>query len=213
MRGSGRALGAARSRARSCRSPTAPHALGRVEFYSDTLQQVAALPTTFRSERQRGRRARYPLRCHVPPNRFFPNSSFSQSTLCGCARGPPCRSPDDAASGGSSGALVALANDRPGLFTAVLSDDAAGRIGVEGICWHKFMPGVGGERPRRWPADMGGGPAFHSTMVGPAPTLSDLLRHSSGRGEPRSGSQEGPRWSPNSWKMTASVDSFYDKSP
>jgi anaerobic selenocysteine-containing dehydrogenase len=78
--------------------------------------------------------------------------------------------PDDAAARQiESGGLVALANDRGrALFTAVLSDDTPpGQVVVEGIWWHKFMPGGRGVNVLTSDAvaDMGGGPAFHSTMV------------------------------------------------
>ena len=115
---------------------------------------------------------RYPLRCHVPPNRFFLNSSFSQSALLRARQGGPTVlvHPDDAAARGIAGGdLVAVFNDRGrALFTAVLSDDTLpGQVVIEGIWWHKFMPGGRGVNVLTSDglADMGGGPAFHSTMV------------------------------------------------
>jgi anaerobic selenocysteine-containing dehydrogenase len=67
------------------------------------------------------------------------------------------------------GDLVAVFNDRGrALFTAVLSKDTQpGQVVVEGIWWHKFMPGGRGVNVLTSDglADMGGGPAFHSTMV------------------------------------------------
>jgi anaerobic selenocysteine-containing dehydrogenase len=67
------------------------------------------------------------------------------------------------------GDLVAVRNDRGrALFTAVLTDDTPpGQVVIEGIWWHKFMPGGRGVNVLTSDAvaDMGGGPAFHSTMV------------------------------------------------
>jgi anaerobic selenocysteine-containing dehydrogenase len=148
-----------------------------VEFDSDTLlgQGLPALPTYVplrESPDNPAVGARYPLRCHVPPNRFFLNSSFSQSALLRVRQGGPAVlvHPVDASSRQiESGDLVALANDRGrALFTAVLSDDTPpGQVVVEGIWWHKFMPGGRGVNVLTGDglADMGGGPAFHSTMV------------------------------------------------
>src|SRR5262249_44682335 len=114
--------------------------------------------------------------CHVPPNRFFLNSSFSQSALLRARQGGPVvlLHPDDAAARGvGEGDLVEVHNDRGrALFTAVLSDDTQpGQVVVEGIWWHKFMPGGRGVNVLTPDglADMGGGPAFHSTMVDVAP--------------------------------------------
>jgi anaerobic selenocysteine-containing dehydrogenase len=155
----------------------APTPSGRVEFYSDTLlgQGLPALPTYVplrEGPDNPAVGARYPLRCHVPPNRFFLNSSFSQSALLRVRQGGPAVlvHPEDATSRQiESGDLVALANDRGrALFTAVLSDDTfPGQVVVEGIWWHKFMPGGRGVNVLTGDglADMGGGPAFHSTMV------------------------------------------------
>jgi anaerobic selenocysteine-containing dehydrogenase len=155
----------------------APTPSGRVEFYSDTLlrQGLPALPTYVPLHESRDNPAlgsRYPLRCHVPPNRFFLNSSFSQSTLLRARQGGPTVlvHPDDAAIRQiEAGDLVAVANDRGRtLFTAVLSDDTPpGQVVVEGIWWHKSMPGGRGVNVLTSDglADMGGGPAFHSTMV------------------------------------------------
>ena len=155
----------------------APTPSGRVEFYAEALlaRGLPALPTYVPLRESRDNPVvgtRYPLRCHVPPNRFFLNSSFSQSTLLRVRQGGPTVlvHPDDAATRQiESGALVALANDRGrALFTAVLSDDTPpGQVVVEGIWWHKFMPGGRGVNVLTSDglADMGGGPAFHSTMV------------------------------------------------
>jgi anaerobic selenocysteine-containing dehydrogenase len=155
----------------------APTPSGRVEFYADALlaRGLPALPSYVPLREGSDNPAigtRYPLRCHVPPNRFFLNSSFSQSALLRVRQGGPTVlvHPDDAAGRQiESGALVALANDRGrALFTAVVSDDTPpGQVVVEGIWWHKFMPGGRGVNVLTPDglADMGGGPAFHSTMV------------------------------------------------
>lgn len=155
----------------------APTPSGRVEFYSEALarQGLPPLPT-YAPLRESGDNlaigSRYPLRCHVPPNRFFLNSSFSQSGLLRARQGGPTVlvHPDDAVARGIAGGdLVAVFNDRGrALFTAVLSDDTLpGQVVIEGIWWHKFMPGGRGVNVLTSDglADMGGGPAFHSTMV------------------------------------------------
>ncbi|HEX2502215.1 MAG TPA: molybdopterin oxidoreductase family protein [Methylomirabilota bacterium] len=155
----------------------APTPSGRVEFYSETLrrQGLPALPSYVPLRESRDNPAigsRYPLRCHVPPNRFFLNSSFSQSALLRARQGGPTVAvhPEDAAGRGiDAGDLVAVFNHRGrALFTAVLSKDTQrGQVVVEGIWWHKFMPGGRGVNVLTSDglADMGGGPAFHSTMV------------------------------------------------
>jgi anaerobic selenocysteine-containing dehydrogenase len=155
----------------------APTPSGRVEFYSETLakQGLPPLPTYVplrESWDDPTIGPRYPLRCHVPPNRFFLNSSFSQSALLRARQGGPTVlvHPDDAVTRGIAGGdLVAVFNDRGrALFTAVLSDDTLqGQVVIEGIWWHKFMPGGRGVNVLTSDglADMGGGPAFHSTMV------------------------------------------------
>ncbi len=155
----------------------APTPSGRVEFYSETLLQqgLPPLPTYVPLRESRDDPAigsRYPLRCHVPPNRFFLNSSFSQSTLLRARQGGPSvvLHPEDAAERQiDAGDLVAVANARGrACFTAVLSDDTPpGQVVVEGIWWHKHMPGGRGVNVLTSDglADLGGGPAFHSTMV------------------------------------------------
>jgi anaerobic selenocysteine-containing dehydrogenase len=155
----------------------APTPSGRVEFYSETLrrQGLPPLPTYVPLRESRDNPAigtRYPLRCHVPPNRFFLNSSFSQSALLRARQGGPTvlvHQDDAAARGIVDGDLVAVFNDRGrALFTATLSEDTLpGQVVVEGIWWHKFMPGGRGVNVLTSDglADMGGGPAFHSTMV------------------------------------------------
>src|SRR5207247_8661042 len=72
----------------------APTPSGKVEFYSERLarQGLPALPTYVplgEGPENRELTARYPLQCLVPPNRFFLNSSFSQSALLRRRQGPP----------------------------------------------------------------------------------------------------------------------------
>jgi anaerobic selenocysteine-containing dehydrogenase len=155
----------------------APTPSGKVELYSDSLarQGLPPLPTYVplaEGPEHPDRGGRYPLRCHVPPNRFFLNSSFSQSALLRTRQGGATVfvHPEDAAARHVvPGALVEVWNDRGrALFTAVLTDDTPpGQVVIEGIWWHKLMPGGRGVNvltPDRV-ADLGGGPAFHSTMV------------------------------------------------
>src|SRR5438046_4350038 len=64
----------------------APTRSGKVEFYSERLAQQGLPPLPTWSPLAEGPAneavaARYPLQCIVPPNRFFLNSSFSQSEL------------------------------------------------------------------------------------------------------------------------------------
>ncbi len=155
----------------------APTPSGRVEFYSETLarQGLPPLPTYVplrESPEHPELGDRYPLRCHVPPNRFFLNSSFSQSALLRKRQGGAVVfvHPADAAKREIiPGDLVAVVNDRGrALFTAVLTDDTPpGQVVIEGVWWHKFMPGGRGVNvlTSDHVADLGGGPAFHSTLV------------------------------------------------
>ncbi len=155
----------------------APTPSGKVEFYSETLarQGLPPLPTYVplaEAPEDPALGGRYPLRCHVPPNRFFLNSSFGQSALLRARQGGPTvflHPADAAARGIEPGSLTAVWNDRGrALFTAVVTDDTPpGQIVIEGIWWHKFMPGGRGVNVLTSDrvADMGGGPAFHSTLV------------------------------------------------
>jgi anaerobic selenocysteine-containing dehydrogenase len=155
----------------------APTPSGKIELYSETLarQGLPPLPTYVPLAERPDDPAldgRYPLRCHVPPNRFFLNSSFGQSALLRTRQGGPAvfLHPEDAGARGiAPGELAAVWNDRGrALFTAVLTDDTPpGQVVIEGIWWHKFMPGGRGVNVLTSDrvADMGGGPAFHSTVV------------------------------------------------
>src|SRR6185503_2326682 len=82
----------------------APTSSGKVELFSERLARLGlpALPTwmpLIEGPAARVLAARYPLQCIVPPNRFFLNSSFSQSELLRRRQGTPTvmLSPADAA--------------------------------------------------------------------------------------------------------------------
>lgn len=155
----------------------APTPSGKVEFYSERLlaQGLPPLPTYIplqegpeNAELSR----RFPLQLIVPPNRFFLNSSFSQSELLRKRQGGPTvfLNPLDAGARGiEAGDLVRVWNDRGAAqFTAVLTEDTRPGVAVvEGIWWGKFMPGGRGVNVLTSDrvADMGGGPAFHSNLV------------------------------------------------
>ncbi len=155
----------------------APTPSGKIEFVNERLaaQGLPALPTHIPLREGPDNpevAARYPLQCIVPPNRFFLNSSFSQSKLLRARQAGPAvfLHPEDAGRRGiPPGELVRVFNDRgSALFTAVLTEDTRpGLAVIEGIWWHKFMPGGRGVNVLTSDrcADMGGGPAFHSTMV------------------------------------------------
>jgi anaerobic selenocysteine-containing dehydrogenase len=155
----------------------APTASGKVEFYSRSMEALGqpALPTwmPLREGPENAELAsRYPLQCLVPPNRFFLNSSFSQSEPLRRRQGTPTVmiSPADAASRGiEDGAPVRVFNDRgTALFTAVVTDDTrSGVVVAEGIWWHRFHPGGRGVNvlTSDRTADLGGGPALHSNLV------------------------------------------------
>jgi anaerobic selenocysteine-containing dehydrogenase len=155
----------------------APTLSGKVEFVSESLARegLPALPTYVplvegpdHAELIR----RYPLQCIVPPNRFFLNSSFSQSELLRRRqRGPAVllHPADAAARGIQSGDAVLVRSARgEARFTAELTDDTrAGVAVVEGIWWSKHQPGGRGVNALTddRTADMGGGPALHSNLV------------------------------------------------
>ena len=155
----------------------APTPSGRVEFYSETMarQGLPALPTyvplTEGPERPELLR-RFPLQCIVPPNRFFLNSSFSQSELLRRRQKTPTvmlAVADAAARGIGDGDPVRVESARGAArFTAQVTDATRpGVVVVEGVWWHRFHPGgrsvnvLTDDRV----TDMGGGPAFHSNLV------------------------------------------------
>jgi anaerobic selenocysteine-containing dehydrogenase len=154
----------------------APTPSGKVEFVSATLarQGLPALPTWMPLVEgpQRGDVARYPLQCVVPPNRFFLNSSFSQSELLRRRQGRPTvmlAAADAAARGIADGDPVRVESARGGArFTARVTDATRPGVAViEGIWWHRFHPGGRGVNVLTddRTADMGGGPALHSNLV------------------------------------------------
>jgi anaerobic selenocysteine-containing dehydrogenase len=154
----------------------APTASGKVEFVSAALAQqgLPALPTwsPLREGPERGDVGRYPLQCIVPPNRFFLNSSFSQSERLRRRQGTPTvliTAGDAAARGIADGDVVRVETARgDARFTARITDATRdGVVVVEGIWWHRFHPGGRGVNVLTDDrlADMGGGPAFHSNLV------------------------------------------------
>ncbi|MBI2160770.1 MAG: molybdopterin oxidoreductase family protein [Candidatus Rokubacteria bacterium] len=155
----------------------APTASGRVEFYSERMERqgLPPLPTytpLVEGPENRALAARYPLQGIVPPNRFFLNSSFSQSELLRRRQGTPSvmLAPEDAAPRGiADGDAVVVASARGrARFTARVTDATrSGVVVIEGIWWHRFHPGGRGVNVLTDDrvTDMGGGPAFHSNLV------------------------------------------------
>ena len=155
----------------------APTDSGKVELYSERLaaRGLPPLPTwtPLREGPADGASiARYPLQCIVPPNRFFLNSSFSQSELLRRRQGTPTvmLAPADAAARGiADGDAVRVESARGAAeFTAqVTGATRAGVAVIEGIWWHRFHPGGRGVNVLTddRTTDMGGGPAFHSNLV------------------------------------------------
>ena len=155
----------------------APTPSGKVEFVSASLAAhgLPALPTWTPLAEGPARAdlvARFPLQCIVPPNRFFLNSSFSQSERLRKRQGTPTvmLAPDDAAARGIvDGDAVCVESPRGAArFTARLTDATRPGVAViEGIWWHRFHPGGRGVNVLTDDrvTDMGGGPAFHSNLV------------------------------------------------
>jgi anaerobic selenocysteine-containing dehydrogenase len=155
----------------------APTPSGKVEFYSASLaaRGLPALPVYVPLREGPDNpelSARYPLQCIVPPNRFFLNSSFSQSERLRERQRSPVvfiAPPDAAARAIEDGASVRVFNDRGAArFTARVTDATRpGVVVIEGIWWHRFHPGGHGVNVLTSDrvADLGGGPAFHSNLV------------------------------------------------
>jgi anaerobic selenocysteine-containing dehydrogenase len=155
----------------------APTPSGKVEFYSASLERhgLPALPTyvPLAEGHERGElTARFPLQCIVPPNRFFLNSSFSQSALLRRRQGTATAmlAPADAAARGiGEGDTVLVESARGSARFAARITDATrpGVVVIEGIWWHRFHPGGRGVNVLTSDrvADLGGGPAFHSNLV------------------------------------------------
>jgi anaerobic selenocysteine-containing dehydrogenase len=115
---------------------------------------------------------RYPLQCIVPPNRFFLNSSFSESERARRRqRGPAVLlHPADAAArsiGEGDAVLVRSARGHARFVAELTEDTRPGVAVVEGIWWSKHQPGGRGVNALTddRTADMGGGPALHSNLV------------------------------------------------
>jgi anaerobic selenocysteine-containing dehydrogenase len=155
----------------------APTPSGKVEFLSESLAREGqpALPTyvpLVEGPEHADLLRRYPLQCIVPPNRFFLNSSFSQSErMRRRQRGPAVfLHPTDAAARAiRSGDTVVVRSARgQAQFTAELTDDTRPGVAVvEGIWWNKHQAGGRGVNALTddRTADMGGGPALHSNLV------------------------------------------------
>ena len=155
----------------------APTPSGKVEFLSESLARAGlpALPTytpLVEGPEHAELTRRYPLQCIVPPNRFFLNSSFSQSELMRRRqRGPAVllHPADGAARGIESGDAVLVRSARgEARFTAELTDDTREGVAVvEGIWWSKHQAGGRGVNVLTddRTADIGGGPALHSNLV------------------------------------------------
>jgi anaerobic selenocysteine-containing dehydrogenase len=155
----------------------APTPSGKVEFYSEHLaaRGLPPLPTWTplrEGPGADGPAARYPLQCIVPPNRFFLNSSFSQSERLRRRQGTPTvmLAPADAAHRDVvDGDTVRVESARGAAqFTARVTDATRPGVAViEGIWWHRFHPGGRGVNflTDDRTTDLGGGPAFHSNLV------------------------------------------------
>jgi anaerobic selenocysteine-containing dehydrogenase len=155
----------------------APTPSGKVEFVSESLAREGrpALPTwtpLVEGPASEALRRRYPLQCIVPPNRFFLNSSFSQSELLRRRQGGPAvlLNPRDAAAREiADGDRVVVESARGAVeFTARLTEDTRPGVAVvEGIWWGKHQRGGRGVNRLTddRTADMGGGPALHSNLV------------------------------------------------
>jgi anaerobic selenocysteine-containing dehydrogenase len=155
----------------------APTPSGKVEFYAAWLERqgLPGLPTYVPLAEGPDNRelvARFPLQCIVPPNRFFLNSSFSQSELLRRRQGTATAmlaAADATSRGIRDGDSVRVESPRGAArFTARITDATRpGVVVIEGIWWHRFSPdgrGVNVLTSDRV-ADLGGGPAFHSNLV------------------------------------------------
>jgi anaerobic selenocysteine-containing dehydrogenase len=155
----------------------APTPSGKVEFVSESLARegqpflpgyVPLIEGPNNAELAR----RFPLQCIVPPNRFFLNSSFSQSDLLRRRQKGPSvfLSPADArARGIQDGEAVLVRSARGGArFAALITEDTRPGVAViEGIWWSKHQAGGRGVNviTDDRVADLGGGPALHSNLV------------------------------------------------
>jgi anaerobic selenocysteine-containing dehydrogenase len=155
----------------------APTPSGKVEFYSSTLEKLGQPPLPVYRPLREGPEngeliGRYPLQCIVPPNRFFLNSSFSQSDVLRARQKTATVfvAPVDALKRRvATGDKVRVFNDRgSGVFIVeVTRDTPAGLAVIEGIWWHRFQQGGRGVNvlTSDRETDLGGGPALHSNLV------------------------------------------------
>jgi len=154
------------------------HPLGKRSSFTRSRWRrgLPALPTMCRSPKgpdNRALAARYPLQCIVPPNRFFLNSSFSQSELLRRAQKAPTvmlAAPERHGArhpGRGRGPRGERARRRP-LTAQVDGCHAAPAWSGRG----DLVAPLPFRRPRRYVADqrpltdMGEGPAFHSNSSG-----------------------------------------------
>ena len=155
----------------------APTPSGKVEFVSESMAREGRplLPTYVplgEGPENLALARRYTLQCIVPPNRFFLNSSFSQSEMLRRRqRGPAVLlNPEDARPRGiAEGDAVVVRSPRgEARFAATITGDTRpGLAVIEGIWWSKHQAagrGVNAITDDRL-ADMGGGPALHSNLV------------------------------------------------
>ena len=155
----------------------APTPSGKVEFVSEAFARegLPSLPTwtpLVEGPENAAVTRDFPLQCIVPPNRFFLNSSFSQSAkMRRRQRGPSVfLHPDDARPRGiGEGDLVEVRSQRGAArFHATVTDDTRpGVTVIEGIWWSKHQTGGRGVNAITDDrvADVGGGPALHSNLV------------------------------------------------
>jgi len=155
----------------------APTPSGKVEFVSSAFAQAGlpALPTwapLVEGPENEEVCRRYPLQCIVPPNRFFLNSSFSQSEMLRRRQHGPSvfLHPEDAQERGiAEGDSVEVRSARGAArFTATVTEDTRPGVAViEGIWWSKHQAGARGVNAITddREADVGGGPALHSNLV------------------------------------------------
>ncbi|HEY6236205.1 MAG TPA: molybdopterin-dependent oxidoreductase, partial [Candidatus Elarobacter sp.] len=155
----------------------APTPSGKVEFVSGSTAPggLPSLPTyvpLVEGPDNESLTRRFPLQCIVPPNRFFLNSSFSQSEMLRRRqRGPSVfLHPSDARSRGIADGDAVMVRSARGeaRFAATVTDDTRpGLAVIEGIWWSKHQAGARGVNviTDDRVADIGGGPALHSNLV------------------------------------------------
>jgi anaerobic selenocysteine-containing dehydrogenase len=155
----------------------APTPSGKVEFVSSAFAGAGlpSLPTWMplvEGPENEAVSRRYPLQCIVPPNRFFLNSSFSQSEMLRRRQHGPSvfLHPEDARERGIvEGDSVEVRSARGAArFTAAVTEDTRPGVAViEGIWWSKHQTGARGVNviTDDREADVGGGPALHSNLV------------------------------------------------